>query len=148
MSRKFETRSIGGLEVRCNQFEVLKIGRLGTRLGKSVLPAYLALASFKMSTDVKELAIVLEQLFSELTEEEFERTVIDLLAGTAVTKTDDKGTQRQFPMLKKEDINAVFEGDFASLMEAVALSIEVNFGPFFERLSAKFGKSPAESPST
>jgi hypothetical protein len=134
MGRKTETRTIDGFEVTTTQFASVAGCRLWTRLLPMFLPALAALPDGQNlnnfgQMDLAKLAPALGAIAAKLTPDEFETTMLEVLALTQVTY--GRGNQRVNRTLDSVGaIDAVFDGAVGSIFKVMWFALEVNFDSF------------------
>lgn len=131
MARRKETRTIGGVEVTCEQLPVLRSELLWVRLLKLFAPAARALPSLSMKTDMRELAALLGVSLEYLDLDEYRSCSRELLRSCTARKA---GEGRGIPTMLGDDdavIDALFDGDLRSYYELLAFAAEVNYRRFF-----------------
>lgn len=128
---KTDTRTIGGLEVTTTQFAALRSLRLMTRLGAILAPmlAGVETLALGMKADLKDLAPILAEVFSNLTPDVADTLAREILCNTIVVMDGKK-----FELTSAAQIDMVFSGKVLAMIQSIAFAVEVNFRDFFDSL--------------
>lgn len=131
MALKRESRLIGDLEFTCLQFGAMKSYKLFARLGKTVGPALSALKGVQLEgdLDIGDFAPALSKLLERLSDDE-------VLVPMLLKQVSCEFKGKQTYLSSETIIDAVFddgEDGFESLIKCLRLSLEVNFGSFFQK---------------
>lgn len=125
-----KTKEIDGFKVRVTQHPARKATRLLAKVGRTIGPALGAMRGMKaadLKKDVADLAPLISTLFAQLTDEDVDSLVVDILSYTTVVDLE----ANIHHMSDAKQIDAVFTGELRTLMATLAFALEVNFRDFF-----------------
>jgi hypothetical protein len=144
MALKTETRNLGGLEVHCTQFAVLRQYELLPLVGAAVAQVVDAMAAGKMRPEDPRSVLLLAAALSHAEREDVQKFTRAILAGTTVRAPGGS------PICLDGDdaITRAFGGDMFASNQVILFALETNLGSFFERAGSGAGISGEKSEAT
>ncbi len=146
MPIKNDERVINGRTFHSTQFGAVQALGLSVRLGKVLGPAIAELfgsSADKSAAMQKDARVLIAYALAHADHREIVTLVQDLLKNTSAVEND-----KLVPLDAQTRIDAIFSGDLASMMSAVAFVVELNFGNFFADVSAKSEQSEETTNAT
>lgn len=135
------------LELTVNKLEPVDAYVLTAKLGKVLIPAFVAARSGKSA----ELHGVVDTMFDKLGPELATQIMYDLFRGCLVIRNTPEGAAQKFDLAGgKAAVNNAFRGNLKGMFVALGFALEVNFGDFFGEggLAALVTRTPSPSSST
>ncbi len=133
---KTEHVDIDGARYETTQFPAMRAYGLLTKLVKHIGPALGMISQMEDKSDLMLAAPAIGMALGNLTEQEAQKLLLDILACTTV---DNAGT---LVYLSSTDaINGFFSGKLGTMFKVVAHALKVNYADFFGDSS-----DPAETP--
>lgn len=126
-------------EITTVKFEPVTSYLLLAKLGKFLIPAGLAAKD-------AGVGVAAEKLFTALTPELAQSTMLELLASSQCVRKDAEGALERIELTSIGKINKAFRGSLKMLLMAMQHSLEVNFGDFFAVSDVAETATPTPSP--
>lgn len=134
MALKTYEKTIDGFKFYVQKFPAKRGNRILYRVAKAVGPSLLQMASVEGSADISALGGVIQGLFTNMNESEFETLYTDLLLDVNV-----QCPKSEFPEFEEKILglvqgvncfDQVFSGRYLMLFTLLRFVFEVNFGDF------------------
>lgn len=128
---KYEEVTYDGIKFGTQQYGAMRSLELLGKLAKAVGPVMGALSEMDMNaTDLDKYAPLLAYALKDVEPNQLTALVVDVLAGTSATLTDDKGVVKRVDLLGKEALDRVFSGRLIMMFKVVLHALKVNFADF------------------